>query len=375
MNKKWVISITVTALIWIVGITIFVLLKKDVEKRLYEAPMVLNVIENENNPNKDLKDILHDTKKRVVMVELSDGSVGSGFLFNDKGDIITNAHVVQGAKKVKVRTTDAKGFDGEVIGISLNTDVALVRVDGLAGQEPLKLDLNHTFELGDEVVALGSPLGLQNTVTTGIISGTGREFDLAPYHYEDAYQISAPIAPGNSGGPLLDRKTGKVIGINSARMEEGTIGFSLSIKNVYPLVKKWSDTPMKSLPNISALDEFEKIDENKMSETADYLISYFMESIDHQDYVTAYSLLSSTLQSNTDYESFRNRYISIASLKIEELSSEKKEDHILAKASLQTEEVEKGNRIKKNYDITYKVIFENEQAKIDDIKMKAKENK
>ena len=152
--------------------------------------------------SKELKDIIHDVQKVVVMIELDDGSLGSGFLYNNKGDVITNAHVVNGAKTVKVKTADAREFEGTVIGLSKDVDVAVVRVPGLVKEKPLDIS-KVKAELGDEILALGSPLGLQNTVTTGIISGVGRSFEIPPFQYTDAYQISAPIAPGNSGGPLI----------------------------------------------------------------------------------------------------------------------------------------------------------------------------
>lgn len=119
---------------------------------------------------------------------------------------------------------------------------------GLAGVEPLVMVRKEKAEIGDEVIAIGSPLGFQNTVTTGMVSGLGRSFEIKPYTYNDLYQISAPIAPGNSGGPLVDKKTGEVLGINSAGIEESSIGFSIPIVNVLDLAEAWSKNPMKTLP-------------------------------------------------------------------------------------------------------------------------------
>ncbi|WP_175639565.1 S1C family serine protease [Metabacillus schmidteae] len=366
MKKRIIGSIIVSLLVWIAGGVGFFYIKEFTAKQVYSDSMILkqNNDVNKYHPPLELKEIIREAQKKVVMVELEDGTVGSGFLYNNKGDIITNAHVISGAKQVKIRTTDAMGYDGEIIGISTETDVAVVRVKGLENIEPLKLSPNTTLELGDEILALGSPLGFQNTVTTGIISGTDRELDVEPYKYDNVYQISAPIAPGNSGGPLIDRKTGSVVGINSARIEQGSIGFSLPIGTVLPLVNSWSETPMKNLPIVEAVDEVEEIDENKIIETADYLVSYYIDSLNYKDFVTAYSLLGSNWQTNTDFQSFRNDYLNIISIKVEELKTTKNEDKILVETVLSI--VEKTGNGQKNTSkkVNYVVAYENDQAKI-----------
>jgi len=366
MKKKIIISFIVSLLIWLAGGIGFFYIKEHTAAKVYSESTILkqNKDVNKYQPPLEIKEIIREAQKKVVMVELEDGSVGSGFLYNHKGDIITNAHVVNGAKQVKIRTTDAMGYDGEVIGISIETDVAVVRVKGLENVEPLKLSPNTTLELGDEILALGSPLGFQNTVTTGIISGTDRELDVEPYKYDNVYQISAPIAPGNSGGPLIDRKTGNVVGINSARIEQGSIGFSLPIGTVLPLVNSWSETPMKNLPIVETVDAIDEIDENKIIETSEYLVSYFIDSINYQDFVTAYSLLGSDWQTNIDYQSFRNEYLNILSIRIDELKTTKNEDKVLVETVLSI--VEETNHVQKNVSkkVNYVVAFENDQAKI-----------
>ena len=106
--------------------------------------------------------------------------------------------MVEGSKEVTVRTLNHEEYQGTVIGIGEETDVAVVRVPGLQKLTPLTIAKSKA-ETGDEVLALGSPLGLENTVTTGIISGVGRSFEIPPYIYSNLYQISAPITHGNSG--------------------------------------------------------------------------------------------------------------------------------------------------------------------------------
>lgn len=167
---------------------------------------------------------------------------GLRLLYNNKGDVITNAHVVEGSKEVTVRTLDHQEYQGIVIGIGEETDIAVVRVPDLVKIEPLPISSTKA-EVGDEILALGSPLGFENTVTTGIISGLDRSFEIEPYIYTNLYQISAPITNGNSGGPLINAETGEVLGINSTVVkQEGGIGFSIPITSVLKQVQQWSES-------------------------------------------------------------------------------------------------------------------------------------
>jgi serine protease Do len=370
MKTKWIVSIITTLVIWGAGVYAFFYIKDLVPKKL-KAESTILVMDDQKNKNKqkkitrELKEIIHETQKLVVKIELPDGSLGSGFLYNDKGDVITNAHVVANTKEVKVKTADSKEFSGTVIGISSDTDVALVRVPGLAGVEPLKIAKNRKAEIGDEVLALGSPLGLQNTVTTGIISGIDRDFDLAPFHYEDVYQISAPIAPGNSGGPLIDSKTGEVLGINSAGMDQGSIGFSIPIPNVISLIEGWSKSPMASLPSVALEQEaYSYEEENSPEELAKYLVNYFYESINYGDYVTAYSLLGSSWQSKISYETFRNGYLNTLSVTIDDIVAKKIGEKVSVTVIITAEERKNGSTTYSKYKLSYDVGYENDQLKI-----------
>jgi serine protease Do len=370
MKKKWIVSIITTLVIWGAGVYAFFYIKDLVPKKL-KAESTILVMDDQKNKNKqkkitrELKEIIHETQKLVVKIELPDGSLGSGFLYNDKGDVITNAHVVANTKEVKVKTADSKEFSGTVIGISSDTDVALVRVPGLAGVEPLKIAKNRKAEIGDEVLALGSPLGLQNTVTTGIVSGIDRDFDLAPFHYEDVYQISAPIAPGNSGGPLIDSKTGEVLGINSAGMDQGSIGFSIPIPNVITLIEGWSKSPMASLPSVALEQEaYSYEEENSPEELAKYLVNYFYESINYGDYVTAYSLLGSSWQSKISYETFRNGYLNTLSVTIDDIVAKKIGEKVSVTVIITAEERKNGSTTYSKYKLSYDVGYENDQLKI-----------
>lgn len=317
--------------------------------------------------SRSLKDIIFETQKLVVMIETDLGSQGSGFLYNTKGDLITNAHVVAGARHVKVKTSDARELTGEVIGISTTTDIAVVRVNELAGTEPLMLVRHVKAEVGDDVLAVGSPLGFQNTVTTGMISGIGRSFKIDNYDYNDLYQISAPIAKGNSGGPLVDQKTGEVLGINSAGVEEGTIGFSIPISNIITMAEEWSENPMEMLPNLSlSTDDTESnVEDTSLEQMAGYLVTHFYDSLNNNDYVYAYSLLGGTWRDGTSYDKFRSGYLNTRNVVIDDMHvSVTESDGATVSAVLSVDERKNGEYVLSKYQVTYTVGYENDQLKL-----------
>lgn len=232
-----------------------------------------------------LKKIIKSTQNKVVQIETSSGSLGSGFLYNNRGDIVTNAHVVDYEVDVTIRTSDQQTYQGNVIGRSDETDIALVRVPELANSTPLKIK-QEKAELGDDVVAMGSPLGLQNTVTVGIISGLDRSFEVESFHYDNLYQITAPISPGNSGGPIVSGADGSVLGINSVKHTTEHIGFSIPIYTVLSTLKSWSDHPMNlsdyeeeyvyEVPEYDGdlAEDYEEYEEYEEEETYDEYESY-----------------------------------------------------------------------------------------------------
>lgn len=149
-------------------------------------------------------------------------STGTGFVLDGQGHILTNNHVVNGARTITVTFSTGESVPAELVGGDTGYDLAVVKVDGVRGLRPLALGNSENVEVGDPVVAIGAPFDLSNTVTAGIISATGRPItaggdkgDGSDVSYVDALQTDAPINPGNSGGPLLDAKA-QVIGINSA---------------------------------------------------------------------------------------------------------------------------------------------------------------
>lgn len=193
---------------------------------------------------KDITDVIAEQQTKVYTI-YTESAQGSGFLMNHKGDIVTNAHVVEGYVQAIVKNSDGSEYGGQVIGYSNNTDIAIIRVPELAGKEPMALETSNQTLIGEEVIALGSPHGLENTATIGYITGVGRNFYIGNRSYENIYQMSAAISPGSSGGPLLSKKSGKTIAINSAKMiGEEAIGFSIPVKDVYSILQDWVEQPL-----------------------------------------------------------------------------------------------------------------------------------
>jgi S1-C subfamily serine protease len=163
-------------------------------------------------------------------------ATGSGFVIDDQGHILTNAHVVDGAQNIEVTLgEDQQPIDARVVGKDTSTDVAVLQVDpDEADLHPLSLGSSSGVKVGDPVVAIGNPFGLERTVTTGIVSALQRQIQ-APngFTISDVIQTDAAINPGNSGGPLLD-ENGQVIGITSQIATGGAGGGSVGVGFVVP---------------------------------------------------------------------------------------------------------------------------------------------
>lgn len=152
-------------------------------------------------------------------------SLGSGFIIDDDGYIVTNNHVIEDADDIKVKLANGDEFEATVVGRDSKTDLALIKIPQSKNLKPLPWGDSKKMEVGDWVVAIGSPFGLEQTVTAGIVSAKGRTIGSGPY--DDFIQTDASINQGNSGGPLLNLK-GEVIGINTAIIAGGQgIGFAI----------------------------------------------------------------------------------------------------------------------------------------------------
>ena len=167
--------------------------------------------------------------------------VGSGFVFDKKGHIITNAHVVKDAKKVVVTFLDGRSYNAELIGIDEYTDMAVLKVNAdLALLRPLLIGDSSNLKVGEAITAIGNPFGLSGSMTSGIVSQLGRLLPSgAGYSIPDVIQTDAAINPGNSGGPLLNMR-GEMIGINtaiqSATGEFTGVGFAIPSQTVAKIV-------------------------------------------------------------------------------------------------------------------------------------------
>ncbi len=159
--------------------------------------------------------------------EYKQEGVGSGFVMSQGGYILTNNHVVEDADQIKVKLANGKEYEGRIVGRDPKTDLALVKINGASDLHPLHLGNSDNLKVGSWVVAVGSPFGLEQTVTAGIVSAKGRVIGSGPYDH--FIQTDASINPGNSGGPLIDMK-GEVVGINTAIIASGQgIGFAIPI--------------------------------------------------------------------------------------------------------------------------------------------------
>jgi serine protease Do len=157
--------------------------------------------------------------------EFKQPSVGSGFIIDKEGHVVTNNHVIEDADQIRVKLGDDNEFDAKVVGRDPNTDLALLKVESKKDLPYIEMGDSDKLKIGQWVVAIGSPFGLERTVTAGIVSAKGRVIGSGPY--DDFIQTDASINPGNSGGPLLNMD-GEVIGINTAIIASGTgIGFAI----------------------------------------------------------------------------------------------------------------------------------------------------
>ena len=183
----------------------------------------------------------------LVPQEQRNVSTGTGFVIDDDGSIVTNAHVVAGARRVRIQLEGDKAREAELIGVDGSTDLALLKVDPKGTKlKPLSLGASKDVEVGDPTVAIGNPFGLEQTLTTGVVSAVRRQIS-APngLTIDDVLQTDAALNPGNSGGPLIDA-AGRVIGVNSAIRTSGGegeggnigIGFAVPIDTVKRIVPR-----------------------------------------------------------------------------------------------------------------------------------------
>jgi len=180
--------------------------------------------------NQFFRQFFGDQPRRTVR------SLGSGFIVNADGYVVTNNHVVDGATEIKVTLADGRELAAKVLGRDPKTDLALLKIDA-TGLPLIALGDSTQLQVGEPVMAIGNPFGLEQTVTTGIVSATGRVIGEGPY--DDFIQTDASINPGNSGGPLINSK-GQAVGINTALVSQSGgsvgIGFAIPINLAKPVL-------------------------------------------------------------------------------------------------------------------------------------------
>ena len=211
-----------------------------IEQNLYETQGLLEKNQQELNELKasvddDFSGIIENAIESVVTI-VTDLSQGTGFLIEENGYVVTNAHVMENARSAGIYTYDGEMHQVELIGKNSEMDVCLLKIQGT--YPALKLGNSNDVSIGESVIAIGNPLGLQFSVTEGIISAIHRE---GSNGLEAYFQTDAALNPGNSGGPLID-KQGKAIGINNFKTSEGeSLGFALESNYLADAINKISE--------------------------------------------------------------------------------------------------------------------------------------
>jgi len=190
-------------------------------KRAVEAPEAMSPFGEDERFNQFFKHFFGNQPRRPAR------SLGSGFIINQDGHIVTNNHVVANASEIRVKLSDGRELPAKVVGRDVKTDLALLKVQA-TGLPGIPLGNSGDLQVGEAVMAIGNPFGLEQTVTTGIVSATGRVIGEGPY--DNFIQTDASINPGNSGGPLINTR-GQAVGINTAIFTQtgGSVGIGFAI--------------------------------------------------------------------------------------------------------------------------------------------------
>jgi S1-C subfamily serine protease len=228
------------------------------------ASIKSDVISNDKSIPSAIGQTLTDYSKKISLIEIFEKSesgvvrinvqrtdqsngtsaVGSGFVFDKQGHIITNAHVVKNVKKVVVTFLDGRSYNADIVGFDEYTDIGVIKVNAdLSSLQPLPLGDSANLKVGEPIAAIGNPFGLSGSMTSGIVSQLGRLLPSgAGYSIPDVIQTDAAINPGNSGGPLLNMR-GEIVGINTAI--QSTTGEFTGVGFAVP-----SQTLAKIIPNL-----------------------------------------------------------------------------------------------------------------------------
>ncbi|HEU4657238.1 MAG TPA: trypsin-like peptidase domain-containing protein, partial [Capillimicrobium sp.] len=249
-RRRWVAAVTSALVGAFAVLALFLFLGRDAPND--QAPDPLPATAGPGGQSADARTIYARASDSVVSVAAQQSSgraTGTGFVIDDASTIVTNAHVVGNADEVQVQFGDrGRQIDADVLGRDVSTDLAVLRIDPHShASAPLPLADSDDVRVGDGVVAIGNPFGLDRTATAGIVSATGRHIQ-APngFDIDDVIQTDAPINPGNSGGPLIDAR-GRVIGVNSQIATSGAGGGNVGIGFAVP-----SNTVREIVPQLKS---------------------------------------------------------------------------------------------------------------------------
>ncbi len=196
--------------------------------------------QNPFGSDKQFKDFFGRNFGQQRQPEFKQPGLGSGFIIDKGGYIVTNNHVVANADTIKVILKDDTEYDAEIVGRDPVTDIALIKVDAKGNLPAVPMGSSDNLKVGEWVAAIGSPFGLEHTVTAGIVSAKGRVIGSGPY--DDFIQTDASINPGNSGGPLINM-SGEIIGINTMIIAGGSgIGFAIPIDQAKDIIAQLKDS-------------------------------------------------------------------------------------------------------------------------------------
>ena len=239
---------------YVSNVTHELLVEEPFYEKFFENSQVIDTVHaQEDRKHLSLSELFEESEKGVVQISVSGpldfapsfstSGVGSGFVYDDDGHVITNNHVIENAEKIVVTLVDGTSYNAEKIGSDPSTDLAVIRIDASSEKlYPLVLGDSLQVKVGQQVAAIGNPYGLSGSMTSGIISQIGRLLptqDGTGFSIPDVIQTDAAINPGNSGGPLLDMY-GEVVGINTAifsRIGEFTgVGFAIPSNTVAKII-------------------------------------------------------------------------------------------------------------------------------------------
>ncbi|WP_369405074.1 S1C family serine protease [Piscibacillus salipiscarius] len=272
------------------------------------------------------------------------------------------------ATDIFVKTSDGTStYPAALIDMNEKKDIAVLRVPQLKNQGSVNINPNFEPNIGDEIIAVGSPHGYAGTFTDGIISAKNRSFSVNNSEYKNLYQISASILQGNSGGPLIHKETGLIIGINAAASKDGNIGFTIPISQVYDMIQMWSDVADDEELNFEIDPKaYQSVDASSLRNDAEYIVNYYYDTLNVRDYFAAYSLLGSEEQIKRSYQDFRDLSVQSININVQNIELGEPEEDSIKVTAFADHSIRKNEEILEthHYKSVFTVGYENDQLKI-----------